>query len=260
MITAYTGTPGSGKSLHKAYFIWDTVLAGKKRIIHNKYIDTSVLARKLGRRKGTERIKERYMYVDDEYLTPDMLIAYALKYHVPGVEGQTVLIVDEAADMFDKDDFKASRYCSKWRKFYRMHRQYGFDIILVVQQLALLDAQIRNCIEREINHRNVKNYQIYGRVLSFLFGGFFSYSQRWVAVKPSLWEKGGAFVLHRRKAKIYRTMEVIADKTQTVKKDKRAKIGTFAEDFADSRKNRRLLPSDQLSNDSSLSLITDLSG
>lgn len=234
MIIAYTGTPGSGKSLHTSYEIWDQITLRKKRLIYNKYLYTAPLVKKLGKKDGLDKLNERLLIVnDDKRFTPPLLINFALQYHVPGKENQTLIIIEEAANFFSKEEFRLRADCFAWRKFMREHRQYGFDIILVTQKLSFIDTAIAGCVEREINHRAVANFKGFGRFVSFICGGIFSYSQRWVAIKPSVREKGGMFRLNRKKAKIYRTMEMLDGHTENkkTKEKKHEKINDFEEQF-----------------------------
>lgn len=217
MITAYTGTPGSGKSVHSANEIWDQITLRKKPIIYNKYLNPQLIIKKLGK-KGNEKIKERLLLIPNSELKPKVLIDYAVNYHHPEKEHQTLIIFEEAADFFSKEEFKFNPDCFQWRKFFREHRQYGFDIILITQRLNWIDGGIAGCVEREINHRAVANFKKFGKIVSFFSGGLFSYSQRWVAVRPSIREKGGMFKLHKKRASIIRTTDALASKKDKTKK------------------------------------------
>jgi zona occludens toxin len=238
MITLYSGTPGSGKSLHAILKIWDYVTIKKgKKVIYNKPLYLKPIEKKLGK-KGLEKLNQRLLILENRALNPELLIEFALKFNTMDKDDQTLLIIDEAADMFNVDELRLTANCFKWRQFFREHRHYGFEIILITQRVSMLDRQIRECIEIEVNHRNVKNFKWFGKLVSFVCGGMFSYMQRWVAVKPAIRDKGGFFLMNRRKAKIYRTHDK-KDSLQTIKMSKRERnkvnISDFVKEYSTSK-------------------------
>src|ERR1035437_2581100 len=97
MITLYTGTPGSGKSLHSAKKIFETLLYQKINVIGNFEINRDVVFYKykdLKKFKKGKKIKlkkrktGKYFYFDNEYLTVDLLIKFAKKHHEQEKENQ----------------------------------------------------------------------------------------------------------------------------------------------------------------------------
>src|SRR5690554_2581391 len=94
MISLYTGTPGSGKSLHAARDIVKRVRSGRK-LICNFPINTSVI----------KRAKSEPLYWDNSEMTPQKFVSYALKNHKIGKEGQTLIVIDEAQILFNCRDF-----------------------------------------------------------------------------------------------------------------------------------------------------------
>lgn len=72
MITLYSGTPGSGKSLYAAYVIYQRLLH-KNPVIANFNINFDVFGRK------KERCKRYFTWLDNSELTPECLIEYAEK-------------------------------------------------------------------------------------------------------------------------------------------------------------------------------------
>ncbi|MCB5712132.1 zonular occludens toxin domain-containing protein [Lactonifactor longoviformis] len=170
MIYFYSGTPGSGKSLHCAKMIDSWVKKGRN-IIANFDINNEFWKTKRLKKKG------QILCVDNSCLTVDGLIDFADNYHQRNTKGQiiekqTLLIIDECQTMFNSRSWNAKGR-SKWVIFFTQHRKYGFEVILISQNKDLVDKQIRGCFEYNYVHRNVKNFKVFGRILSLFFGGNF---------------------------------------------------------------------------------------
>lgn len=216
MIYLYSGTPGSGKSLHVASIIW-TKLRHGKHVIANFPIDLEAVAernidyriRQINpRHKGKPLKLGRFNYVEMHDLTVDYLTQYAMRYHKAGREGQTLLIIDECACIFNSRAWD-SKDRMKWIVFFQQHRKLGFNIILISQSDRLIDRQIRAFIEYNVKHRCVNNFKIFGKLVGLIAGGkLFAAIEYWYGVN----EKCGVeiFILNRRIAKIYDTFKIFA--------------------------------------------------
>lgn len=193
MIRFYSGTPGSGKSLHVASDIYRYIQNGKN-VIANFEINDSIIKAKRGKTKGsfvylnnyqlTENITYTEMQTDaygkikyiEKYKTPlDALYYFSLNFHKRNEKGQilekqTLLVIDEAQIIFNSRSWQ-SRNRQEWVTFFTQHRKYGFEIIIISQFQTLIDKQIRGCFEFEVMHRKVMNYKSIGFILSCLFGG-----------------------------------------------------------------------------------------
>ena len=154
MIYLYSGTPGSGKSLHMAQDIFYK-LKRKHSVIANFMIEEEVVTKGLFK---NHKIGV-FTYVDNEELSVDFLVNYARKNHVMGKENQTLLCLDECHTMFNPRKFQRKDRLH-WIQFFTQHRKLGFNIILVTQNDRLLDRQIRGLIEYEVKHRKVNNFKI----------------------------------------------------------------------------------------------------
>jgi len=170
MISLYTGTPGSGKSYHAVYEILrrvkrknkNTVIANFPLNLENKY-------------------KDNFMYLDNSELTIDFLVNYAIKNNIPGVEGQTLVVIDEAQIIFNSREWGTnSKKRLDWIKFFSQHRKYGYNFILIAQFDRMIDRQIRCLIEYEMAHMKINNYFI---LLPFTL---FLCVQRWYGQKMKL--------------------------------------------------------------------------
>lgn len=161
MIELYSGTPGSGKSFHAA-----------KRIIKRMERGGGLICNfPVAIPKGTRPRKTlRLSYWDNSEITPQRLTAYASKYHELGVEGQTLLVVDECQIIWNsRDTLKESR--KDWIKFFTQHRKLGYNILMIAQNDRMIDRQIRALIETEVKHRKLNNYGFGGMVLTLLTFG-----------------------------------------------------------------------------------------
>lgn len=195
-IQFYSGTPGSGKGLKVVYrIIW--WLETGADVIANFPIDMSYFKRKKG--------IGNFTYIDNDEMTVDYLIDYHNTHHKKNMKPQTLVVIDEAQCMFNCRQWE-NKDRNGWIKFFSMHRHLNYDIILISQSDRLLDRQIRAFIETEYKCRALRNYKLFGRFLSFLFGGLFCAVEYWYG--PNLRCGSELYLLHKRKARIYDTMKL----------------------------------------------------
>lgn len=164
MIDLYSGTPGSGKSLHTAERLYFWLRTGRPAIC-NFDIRLDCVSK-----KNSKKLKFRF--VPNDKLTPDFLISYAASFWKGKTikEDSILLVIDECQLIFNAREWsKQGR--DKWLSFFSQHRKYGYHIILVAQYDRMIDRQIRSLIEYEYVHRKVSNFGIKGRLLSIVMGG-----------------------------------------------------------------------------------------
>jgi len=248
MIYLYSGTPGSGKSLHSSKDIIFK-LRRKQAVISNFDINLEVvkenrksrniklqiqkqkvkiealldkydsylseksitekqlnkLERKLQRldrkieklyakKLKVERKIGNFIYNDNSELTVDFLVEYAKKNHVKGREGQTLVVIDECAVLFNSRSW-SDKGRDKWIKFFQMHRHYGYNIILVSQNDRLIDRQIRAFIEYDVKHRKANNLGTIGLLISLLRVQLFAAISYWYGVREKC---GSEFFVYRK--------------------------------------------------------------
>lgn len=160
MIYLYSGTPGSGKSLHVASLLY-WKLRAKKMCIANFNFNAAKC------KKNPE-----FVYIDNEKMNPDCLKKMSFDYFKSHKfkEGAITLIIDECQLLFNAREWnKKGR--SEWLSFFTQHRKYGYDIILICQFDLMIDRQIRSLIEYEFIHRKVSNFGLFGKIFSLFFGG-----------------------------------------------------------------------------------------
>jgi len=197
MIKLFSGTPGSGKSLHTAEKIYYALRAGRPVICN---FDVN-----LGFVQGKRPRKLEFHYIPNDELTVAWLEQYATEYFQDRrmKEDWILLIVDEAQLIFNAREWDAKGR-KDWLSFFTQHRKYGYEIILVAQFDRMLDRQIRSLIEYEYIHRKVSNFGIWGKIFSIVaLGKLFISVQMWYPLR----EKVGAewFVCKPRFFRLYDT-------------------------------------------------------
>ncbi len=161
MISLYSGTPGSGKSYHAVMRIRDKLMSRSK--LKNTVISNFALA------INNKRYNEKFFYKDNSELTTDFFIQFALDHHVPAVEAQTLVVIDEAQILFNSRDWGSnSAKRMDWIKFFSQHRHYGYDFILIAQFDRMLDRQIRCLIEYNVTHHKMNQWLWFLPITTFL--------------------------------------------------------------------------------------------
>lgn len=159
MIWLYSGTPGSGKSFHA---VVDIINKTKKKD-KNKVIANFPLVFK------TKKQQENFIYVDNPELTISYLENYARQNHKIGVEGQTLVVMDEAQILFNSRDWGTnSNKRMAWIKFFSQHRKYGYNFIMIAQFDRMIDKQIRSLVEYEVAHMKMNNFFVFLPLTFFL--------------------------------------------------------------------------------------------
>lgn len=201
MLYLYTGTPGSGKSLHVASVIRRALssrsLGGKPAhpVLANFPINPSTSG------------YAGFHYVPNDRLKPDFLYSFARGYwgDRPVREDTIYLIVDEAQILFNSRDWgKGDR--AEWIRFLSQHRHFGYCVIFVTQFDRMIDRQIRCLAEYEVKHRKVSSIGLKGKMVSAL-----SFGQLFVAVYVyyGMGEKTDA-VFYRGSGSLYRMYDSYA--------------------------------------------------
>lgn len=150
MIYFYSGTPGSGKSLHSARDIYNKLFLKKGDVIANFPINMDIYNKK--KKKG------KFLYKPNHELSPQFFLDYAKENHVYGKESQTLVVIDECQLIFNPRQWNDKNRL-EWINFFTQHRHYGYNFILVSQFDRLVDRQIRSLFEYEVKHRKVNNFK-----------------------------------------------------------------------------------------------------
>lgn len=200
MVVLYSGTPGSGKSLHTAQRLFYWLRLGKPAIC-NFPIDLKAV-----RKKKPDALP--FYYWENSQLTVRRLISFSKEYFAGKriKEDSIMLVIDEAQLLFNAREWQ-KKGRDDWLSFFTQHRKYGFYIILVAQFDRMIDRQIRSLIEYEYIHRKVSNFGIKGKALSLVMGGhMFVAVKVWYAMNEKV---GSEFFRSRRK--YYRLYDTFGD-------------------------------------------------
>lgn len=178
MIYLYSGTPGSGKSLHTARVIYHTLKRGFPVVANFEIAIHKIKGKNLG----------EFVYVNNMNLTPEILINYALNYFNGERvrEGEITLIIDECQILFNAREWNVKGR-SDWLSFFTQHRKYGYDIILIAQFDRMIDRQIRSLIEYEQIHRKISNFGVWGKIFALgAKGNLFLAIKTWYPMKEKI--------------------------------------------------------------------------
>lgn len=165
MIRLFSGTPGSGKTLHAVHVV-DWYNRHKKPVILNFELNSDMI-----------RYPELIVTPEDK-ITPQMLIDYSAYWFQdkPMKEGGILLVLDEAQLIFNARDWQFNR---PWISFFTQHRKMGYDIILIAQYDRMLERQVRSLIEYEEKHLKVSNMGGFWGVVMSLFLGKYRIYKKW---------------------------------------------------------------------------------
>lgn len=175
-IFLYSGTPGSGKSLHATRDIRDYLKYKKKTVIANYEVKTDA------------NWQGDFNYFENSLLEPGRLCDFARNLYKtkPFREDSILLVIDEAQLIFNSRTWADFDRLS-WIKFFSQHRKFGYKIIFIAQSSAMIDKQIRAVIEYEIEHRKLANFGRFGFIADMLtFGPWFIAIKRFFSMNERL--------------------------------------------------------------------------
>ena len=206
MIYLYSGTPGSGKSLHTAKIVLDDLRRGLP-VICNFEINKDLV----------KHGYENFQYIETFDLCPEWLIQFSQEHFKDKrvKEDSITLIIDEAQMLFNPREWNQKDRVA-WLKFFQVHRHYGYSVILVSQSDMMLDKQIRALIEYEQIHRKISNYGLRGYFLQlfFLAPTLFCSVKYWYPMKLRIGSE--FFRLHKKYYNLYDTYNDFSKNAQGV--------------------------------------------
>lgn len=200
MINLYTGTQGSGKSLHTTKDIIFTIKAGGCLILNFPIYLENV---KLKIHKETEV----YILNDEELeQSPQKIINIINSYIARHGVRYTCVILDEAQRYFDSREWnKKGR--KEWLSFFSLHRHIGrdyIDIILITQVDTYLDKRLlKGLIEYKYVHRNLLYSGLLGRILGLFLPAVCYYYPVWMPAKKD--ERGSLLIGRKKYRNLYDT-------------------------------------------------------
>lgn len=173
MISAFMGTPGSGKSLHAADQIYHWLRSGRT-VITNFPVNISAC--------GRLPASAVCICLPSEQITPGMLWRVALQHSDlhSRREKQVLLVLDEVGQMFDPRELMQHGSAEimykrrAWCQWFPVSRKLRFEVILIAQDFrSQVDKQIFAQCEVEVYHRAVKYMGFPYNLISLICGGLF---------------------------------------------------------------------------------------
>lgn len=160
MIELYTGSPGSGKSLHAVRTIRDYLKWRKQDVVSNFEVVVD------------ENWKGNFTFVPNSRLTADYIVSVAVDYWSSRrfKEDGLLVVIDEAQLLFNSRTWQAKDRMD-WLELMSQHRKYGLRIILVCQADIMIDKQFRSLVEYEVKHRKIGNLGKFGMLVKALMLG-----------------------------------------------------------------------------------------
>lgn len=146
-VYCYEGTPGSGKTLH----------ATGEGLIAQRRPGGVVANYRITKPKVRADGSPRWLYVPESDMSPQFLRDHALRYHRLGKESEGLLIIDECHRILNsRTTWTGRSQVAKPQlelvRFLAEHRHFGFDVILIIQNLQMLDKHARFLIEFRQKH------------------------------------------------------------------------------------------------------------
>lgn len=164
MIYCFSGTPGSGKSLHLAEECRNRLDDRRQRPVFGNFpINPEVV-----------RFPENYTYVPNDELTADSIIRWADAWweaHPDDFgEDRATVVLDECQLILNSRLWSAKDRMS-FVQLASTHRKMGIMMILCAQSPKMIDNQFRMLIEYQVDHRKVSTAGMAGAVMAAPFGG-----------------------------------------------------------------------------------------
>lgn len=146
MIICYEGTPGSGKS-------YDAV----RKILDNLKLGRTVYTNIDGLDGDTEREHIKcYTGLDDYQLSKNLVMLAKNEVYKfwEGTKNGSLIVIDEAHKWFNSRDWQKetnkdfANWCST-------HRHYGYDVLLITQNIEKIDSAARGLVEWTYRYKKV---------------------------------------------------------------------------------------------------------
>lgn len=196
MISLYSGTPGSGKSLHIASRIYNRLKRGFPTICN---FDVNL-------NKISKKYELPFVYIPNNELEPKLLIDISKDFNRKRgyiKEDSVLLVLDECQIIFNSRSWM-QKGRDQWLSFFSQHRKYGYEIVLIAQYDGMIDKQIRSLIEYNIIHRKVSNFGFIGKIISALaLGKMFCGVKMWYPLNERI--DSEFFIARKKYYQIYDT-------------------------------------------------------
>lgn len=164
MIYCYSGTPGSGKSLHLAEEVRHRLDDRRQRpVLGNFLINQEVV-----------RFPGNYTYLPNDRLTARAITQWADAWwsaHPDDfAEDRATVVLDECQLILNSRLWSAKDRMD-FVQLLSTHRKMGLQVILCAQSPKMIDNQVRMLVEYQVDHRKVSTAGMAGAIMALPFGG-----------------------------------------------------------------------------------------
>ena len=164
MIYAFVGTPGSGKSYDAVKKILDNVKKGTRVYTNIEGLDQDEQREFIKIYAGLDdaQLSERLVYVSNK----DMLRFWEFAEH------NSLIVIDEVHRLFSNRawDSASNKSFADWAS---VHRHYGFNVVLITQDIEKVDKHVRSLVEWSYYYRKVNFFGslVSNRYLRYTYSG-----------------------------------------------------------------------------------------
>ena len=164
MIYAFVGTPGSGKSYDAVKKVLDNVKRGTRVYTNIEGLDQDEQREFIKIYAGLDdcQLAERLVYVPNN----DMLRFWEF------VEHNSLIVIDEVHRLFSNRswDSASNKAFADWAS---VHRHYGFNVVLITQDIEKVDKHVRSLVEWSYYYRKVNFFGslVSNRYLRYTYSG-----------------------------------------------------------------------------------------
>ncbi len=164
MITAFTGTPGSGKSYDAARKIIDNLRKGRVIYTNIRGMDSPECFEVIKLVAG----------LSDYGLAKHLrfLEAAQVKEFWLHVEPGSLIVLDEVQNDFNARDWQSQKNV-QFNAWASTHRHHGYDVILITQSIQRLDTAVRALVEWTYIYRKVNFFGslVQKKYMCYAYGG-----------------------------------------------------------------------------------------
>lgn len=164
MITAFTGTPGSGKSYDAARKIIDNLRRGRVVYTNIRGMDSPECLEMI---KLVADLSDYGLATHLKFLAPDQVKEFWLH-----VEPGSLIVLDEVQNDFNARDWQSQKNV-QFNAWASTHRHHGYDVILITQSIMRLDTAVRALVEWTYVYRKLNFFGslIQKKYLCYAYGG-----------------------------------------------------------------------------------------
>jgi zona occludens toxin len=162
MIAVVTGPPGAGKTFYALRKIAEAADAGKP-VATNVGLAENFPEKVAGRNLARHLVRGRRAVIADRIRRNVMVgsdLDELFRLRLPGrEEGRGLMVLDEASDWLNARRWQEGNRDAVVQ-FFTRHRKLGWDVLLLIQDFATIDRQVRSLFEYHVQLRNLRKARL----------------------------------------------------------------------------------------------------